>query len=969
MRKNKEIDFENAVLPGTPSSVIENYKTLAARALTQDFGLIEQDVVVLDTETTGLDFKKSELIEIAAVRLRGRQVVDRFQTFCKPKCGSIPDEITKLTSITNGDVVDAPTAVEAVRKLRDFVDGQPIIAHNATFDRHFIEKVRGGVYVSPTWIDSLALSRIALPRLKSHKLEDMAVLFNCPSVSHRAMADVEALCGMWRIFLVGLSDLPDSLIVLLADMHINNKWSYRSIFKHLSLAQPNPKRFNLADYRNNSIAKEHPSQHIDADELYSLKMPSVDELSYEFTQEGLMGKMYSKYERRESQVVMAQEVRQALVTSTHRIIEAGTGVGKSMAYLLPCAYAAKKNNITLGIATKTNSLTDQLVYSDLPKVASVIPGGLRYTALKGYTHYICLRKLVYMATNNRIFDERQGEDTLTAIATMYSYAVQSIDGDLDTLGIRWKSVGRENFTCSSKECTKTQCPFFNGQGCFVHGARRRAGSADIVVTNHSLLFADVQVDNAILPPIRHWIIDEAHSAESEARRQWAMRLDVDETNHVFDSLGGLKTGSRGRLASECARSDANGLYFGLISKVGIAASEDNIALSACFSSIRELVSNQVKHSNYANAVVWVDKNLRTSCKFKPLKESLDIAVERTDTLVSTLNELVESFKDRNPESLIEINEVLNRVCVLQHTLKVLSSDKDTQYVIALHSNLREIHGGEAMTAELYDIGQAFADKWLPNMHSVIFTSATMSVSGSFEHMKKSVGLDMLGETSTKACSLISDYDYDTNMKILVPNDIPSPTSRDYLDVMEELLFQVHVAMNGSTLTLFTNRREMENLFNRLKSRLTAVGIPLSCQYAGASAIQLRNNFIHDEKLSLFALKTFWEGFDAPGNTLRCVVIPKLSFQNPNDPLALERNMRDKSAWAHFTLPDAVLSLKQAAGRLIRSSTDTGVLVLADNRLLSKSYGKKFLDSMPTQYNEISLKFLREYLEIWCQSHE
>ena len=199
--------IEDAVSSGTPQFVIDSYATLAERAKTQSFGLIEEDVIVLDTETTGLSVQDNELIEISAARLSGREIVDRFDTFVHPK-QLIPAEITELTSITNADVADAPSAVEAVAALADFVGGCPVIAHNATFDRSFIESVKGGVNVSDIWIDSLALSRIALPRLASHKLSFMADLFGCDSVSHRANADVDALCGVWRVLLVALTDLP-----------------------------------------------------------------------------------------------------------------------------------------------------------------------------------------------------------------------------------------------------------------------------------------------------------------------------------------------------------------------------------------------------------------------------------------------------------------------------------------------------------------------------------------------------------------------------------------------------------------------------------------------------------------------------------------------------------------------------------------------------------------------------------------
>ena len=206
--------------------------------------------------------------------------------------------------------------------------------------------------------------------------------------------------------------------------------------------------------------------------------------------------------------------------------------------------------------------------------------------------------------------------------------------------------------------------------------------------------------------------------------------------------------------------------------------------------------------------------------------------------------------------------------------------------------------------------------------------------------------------------------------MVVAGDVPDPRDRDaYLATLEELLVDVHVAMGGSALTLFTNRRDMEDLYARVQPRLAAAGLELTCQQRNASARQLRDRFISERTSSLFALKAFWEGFDASGETLRCVVIPKLPFSSPTDPLSCERGLREEWAWAQYALPEAVLEVKQAAGRLIRTSTDVGVLVLADSRLVTKGYGKKFLNSLPTSgYQRIESDRVGAYLELWRRSH-
>ncbi len=959
--------FEAAVLPGTPSFVIEAYSTLEERARHRSFGLIEDDVVVLDTETTGLSVRDNKLIEISAARLRGREVVERFDTFVNPGM-LIPREITALTSITNADVADAPKSVEAVAALAEFVQGAPVIAHNAVFDRSFIEAVKGGVHVSDIWIDSLALSRIALPRLASHKLSTMAELFGCDAVSHRAADDVDALCGVWRILLCALADLPAGLMRRLADMHPDVSWSYRPIFSFLAGENPDAV-FSLPAARADVVRADTSPERIDADELPVLHMPQRAEIEACYAPGGLVNRMYPTYEPRPEQIEMAAEVRDALATSTHRVIEAGTGVGKSMAYLVPLAEAAKRNNITVGIATKSNNLADQLMNQELPKLARELEGGLTYCALKGFDHYPCLRKLERLTRAREIVTDRDPADTLTAIAVIYAFACQSPSGDLDALGIRWKSVNRADLTTGSRECARKLCPYFPDK-CLVHGARRRAARADVVVTNHSLLFRAVASSGKILPPIRHWVIDEAHSVEREARRQWALSVSAEESRLLFERLGNERTGALGALVNQLAGSDAATLFMGISAKATSAVQRASVAMAELFEAVRDLAGRQRTAGGYDNANVWIGPEMREGVAWAAFAEVAHTALDALDQAYKNLASLVETVGAEKPEFVVDVADGARRMREAMDALRLIVDGTDERYVYSLQVNRRLRAGGEALTAERMDIGEALAEQWLPEVHSAIFASATMTVSKDFTHFNHAVGLDRLSAGSHKTLRLDSSYDFDRNMAVVVAGDLPDPRNREaYLDAMERLLLDVHREMGGSTLTLFTNRRDMEELYARVEPQLARDGLELACQLKGSSAKQLRDHFISEESSSLFALKAFWEGFDASGDTLRCVVIPKLPFASPTEPLACERNIREDRAWARYALPDAVLEVRQAAGRLIRTSTDRGVLVLADSRLLSKGYGKKFLASLPTGYQQIAAGQVGRYLHMWRSSHE
>lgn len=980
--------LESFLMPGTPPSVRSKYLSLAERARQTSFGLLEEDIVMLDTETTGLSFRESELIEIAAARISGDTIVDRFQTFVHPS-GPIPAEIQVLTGITDLDVSNAPSAEEAVRELAAFVRGQPVVAHNASFDRTFIERVPGGRDVSDTWIDSLSLSRIALPRITSHRLADMAEAFGCASVTHRAMADVDALCGMWRILLMALSDLPAGMLANLSEMHQDVPWTLRPLFAHFGQAYYGA-RFSLKDHRRELVAQSAGHKRQDAMDCFGARSaasdntlalgpraPQPEGITQAFGANGVVASMYGAYEQRPEQVAMALEVRGAQATSTHRAIEAGTGVGKSMAYLLPSILFARANDVTVGVATKTNALTDQLVTHDLPALQAGMPGGVSFCSIKGYDHYPCLRRLeaslIRKLPLDRVehdgrSDQAVAADMLTAMATIMGYACQSPEGDLDALGIRWRYVPRDMLTTSPAECARIRCPFYPNE-CFVHGARRRASCADIVVTNHSLLLRDISLDNAILPPIRHWIVDEAHSFEQEARRQWAQEFSVEAARNVFTTLGSITTGVIHSIMARSATLDGSTLITGLLTKASSAVQRASDASSDLTTAIHGLIDLSESSGGYDNIVVWIDSRVRETLPWQAVVDTAAVAFDSYEQASKSLDEAVQALAPESAQMSTELGEATRTLKTLASALKLIVLEPDESYVYSaeLYRAKRRMVW-ERLVAEKLKVGDDLAKRWYPEIMSVSYTSATIAIGDDFSHFNHAIGFDLLPDEAHKAVRLNSSYDFDRNMSVIVARDMPAPGDRAYLERLENLLYDVHVAMQGSVLTLFTNRREMEQVFKRLRSRLAAAGLEVVCQERGTSPRRLRERFMAEEQLSLMALKSFWEGFDAAGDTLRCVVIPKLPFASPRDPLVRERELREPRAWWRFSLPEAVLSVKQAAGRLIRTSSDTGVLVIADSRVSSKRYGQTFIRALPSKScSMLETRNIARFIKMWNAS--
>ena len=979
MEKNEFSPLEELILPGTPDHVREGYLSLARCAAGTDFGPLEDGVVVLDTETTGLSFKDCSLIEISAARLVGREVVERFDTFVHPR-GVIPYEIQRLTGITNADVADAPEPRDAVAALAEFVAGSPVLAHNATFDRTFIEAVPGGADVSDTWIDTLSLSRVALPRLSTHRLADMAHAFGCGSVTHRAGDDVDALCGMWSILLQALRDLPSGLLALLADMHPDVSWPMRPVFSYLStMGDGEVRPFSLREVRTPLVRAARGEQRADADELDALVAPSREEVEAGFSPGGVVSRMYECMERRPEQVTMALEVTDALATSTHRAIEAGTGVGKSIAYLLPAALFARRSNVTVGVATKTNALTDQLVSHELPALAAALPGGLTFASLKGYDHYPCLHRLDRAVTDELPLaavphdgrsDNAVACDMLTAIAVTYAHSCQSPDGDVDALGIRWRYVPRQMLTTSPGECLRGRCPYFPNE-CPLHGARRRAAAADVVVTNHSLLLRNVAADGKILPPVRHWVVDEAHGFEAEARRQWAVEVSGEEARSAFELLGGTSTGVIHNLMVQAMPLDGSTLVTGLLVKAAATVSRASVAVADLFVAVHGLGAVARGDGGYDTVTLWIGDEVRGTEEWRAVSEAGLAAAEVLEQAVKQLAEAAEALAQEAPQLASDLTESTRFLRDLEAGVRLVCEGTDGSYVYSAQlSRSRRRMATERLVAEKLDVGADLAARWLPEMRSVVFTSATIAVGDDFSHFDHAVGLDLLGAAAHRDVRLDSSFDFDRHMSVVVARDLPAPNDRAYLPALEDLLYDVHVAMGGSVLTLFTNRREMERVYEGLRPRLAEAGLEVVCQERGSSARRLRQRFTSERALSLMALRSFWEGFDASGDTLRCVVIPKLPFASPNDPLVRERDLREDRSWWRYSLPEAVISVKQAAGRLIRSATDTGVLVLADSRLTTKGYGRLFIGSLPSgTVTRLEGANVGRYISMWRASHE
>lgn len=955
------------ICDGVPQRIVERYKSLPSIAADANFGPFDTNIVVLDTETTGVSFKHDELTQIAAARMEKGDVVDWFVTFVNPG-QPIPEDVVHLTHIHDEDVADAPSPQEALTALVEFVGDATIVAHNANFDRTFTTRhPEGYPLLENLWVDSLDLARIALPRMKSHRLIDLVKAFGAPVSTHRADDDVAATCALFRILLAAVSQMPPMLVEKIASLSPVEEWQTGAVFQYFA-KQAEQVPFSLRQLRKEALkdvdltAKRNIKSILEEGPV-DLQFPTPEEIGEMFLPEGLLSKIYSDFEPRPEQEQMAQAVRSSFEQETNLVVEAGTGVGKSMAYLLTAASVARDNNITVGVATKTNALLDQLVYKELPALAAAMrkedptSAPLTFASLKGFSHYLCLWKLEHLVEDGAqmVNVHNRPVSQAPSMAALLSFSEQSDFEDMDTLKIDFQTTPRYSFTTASHDCLKHKCPYYNGK-CFVFGARARAAASHVVVTNHSLFFCDISLDHALLPPAVYWVVDEAHGAENEARRALSSELEVgylrrlvkrltpsDRRRSLFDRIE--------KTAIPAGKEEASSLLYAQLRNAREAAQLYSQAVEEYAHSLKGLLffDENKRSKSYEAVELWINDDIRSSYTYKDVREKGLALCDSVERLIAKSQDVVAYLDDLDGCEGVQrelASVVLDLKCVV-NTCNILFVNTSDRYVYSACLNRKDDKGTDKLEVQLFNVGEYLDEALYPELHSVVYTSATLTVDGSFQPFCEAMGLDASPSSACEVLELPSGYDFDRNMTIYVVKDLPEPSNPSYLGQLGEFLTQAHLAQNGSMLTLFTNRREMERCFEVAAPALKEKDLRLVCQKWGVSVKGLRDEFVSDEHLSLFALKSFWEGFDAPGATLKGVVIPKLPFSKPSDPLSCERASRDDNAWKRHVLPAAVTEVKQAAGRLIRKATDEGVVILADSRVVSKWYGKIFLRSMPS----------------------
>jgi ATP-dependent DNA helicase DinG len=630
-----------------------------------------------------------------------------------------------------------------------------------------------------------------------------------------------------------------------------------------------------------------------------------------FTRQGILSRAHPGYEYRPGQLEMAEAVEAALADRRHLIVEAGTGTGKTLGYLIPSILSGKR----IVISTGTKNLQEQLYFKDLPFLAPLFDQPPRACYMKGRANYLCRQKLYDISMPWELIELRGSESRELELITQWEKTTESGDRselrELAEGSSLWTKLDAKSEACAGQKCKQFE-------RCFITAMHERALGSDIIVVNHHLFFADLamrdQAFGSIIPEYAAVIFDEAHEIEDVAGQYFGMSVSNLQVQQLIKDTAAVS--HRKLFATpELDRAlihlgEASERFFGLFPQDGREGFRDR-------EGFRE------RHEEPYGELLFALNALGTRL------ETLQNAIEDTLPLV-------------------------RRARLIGQALRFWVETGDRSFVYWVERRGRGLY----LQATPIDVSAALAARLFEKTDTVIMTSATLTVAGSFEYTQSRLGLE-----NARTLRVESQYDYTKQVLLYVPPHLPDPRQRDFAQAAADEIERIVKASRGRAFVLFTSYQQMRQVYEMLRRRLD---YPVLLQ-GDAPRTALLETFRATPGAVLFATSSFWQGVDVQGEQLSCVVIDKLPFAVPSDPVIAARvdAIRESGGnpFYDFQIPQAALALKQGFGRLIRAATDRGVLALLDNRITKLPYGRVFFESLPPYRFTANLEDVQEFFHV------
>lgn len=898
--------------------------------------------VAMDLETTGLDPARDRLIEIGLVKVEGGRVIQTYQSLVRPH-QRLPVKIRRLTGLEDDLLAGAPEISEILPEILKFIDGENILGHNVVFDCRFIESVADCRMIGAIY-DTFELSRIVLPGASGYRLGELCKMLGVEMpVSHRALEDAMAahlLC--------------EALINRLRVMDVK-KLSFLAAFLTRAASSWGPVVQSLATGSawNNFTTKTSKSENFYTEHNW---MPSVEgekgfvepDRVKEFLGQGsALSRALPGYEVRQQQIDMAGEVAAAMNEDKLLLVEAGTGIGKSMAYLMPAVLWASSGGSRVVVSTRTINLQEQLWAKDIPLLLDTLGLDIPVALAKGRQNYICLRKW------NALLSERNWTPLEAFfLARILVWLADTSQGDRVELNIKgpeqefWLSICGD-----SESCAGARCHWYAGE-CYVGRARRRSEAARLIITNHALLFADVKAENRVLPAYGPLILDEAHHLDDAATEQLSTVVSRNDMKRWLNTVGKLLT----RLLDTVPPSNAGRWQDNLN-----AARDERILVRQASDLFFGLLYGALAPGSGGEGT-----KITRRLKGEMLHDASNMPLGEFGNLLFRIRSLLELVR--------ELHEIILSWLVLdnvwetraEETEKIIAAGEgliadiefnfscsDNNYVYWAEAAGEQDNPLISLHSTPVRVDQEIYNSLFKDYKPVVMTSATLTVNGEFKHYMEGIGLVMAEQDRLCLKLVDSPFRYEEQSLLCVVRGVPqqgeSP-EKDYVGALVNVLKDLIAAAGGRTLVLFTSHRVLKETYRKMKLMLEEQDVCLLGHNIDGGRWRLVEEFKNTERAVLFGASSFWEGVDIPGASLSCVVIVKLPFQSPSVPVIEARLEQLESmginSFYQYSLPQAVIRFKQGFGRLIRTEKDRGAVVVLDGRLLSKRYGRLFFNSLP-----------------------
>ena len=923
--------------------------------------------VALDLETTGLDAERDTILEVGAVRFRTSfsngnveaQVLDTWTTPVNPG-RPIPIQVQHLTGITQEEVDSAPRFSEVLRPLRSFLGSHPLVGHNVSFDLSFLDSHR--LSLNNPAVDTFELASILMPHAARYSLGKLGETLGLAHIgSHRALDDARATQALFVALLQLASELPMAVLQEINRLASRLDWAPRDVFRDVErgvartafgggIGQQLAAQLGTRDEMLGPLFATEQEE----EELVRAARPravDVEALASMLEKDGVFAKRFPGYEYRPQQVDMLRAVGQAFNGQQHLMVEAGTGTGKSIAYLLPAIAFAHRNGEPVVVSTNTINLQDQLFLKDVPDLQELLPFDFRAVILKGRSNYLCQRRLAVLRQAGVSSPEE-----MRMLAKVLAWVPSTQTGERGELFMpdRLEQALWSKISAESETCTLDRCRYREQGRCFFYRARRAAERAHLIIVNHALLLSDVAVENRVLPEYRYLIVDEAHHLEANVTRQLSFQADQRHFERILNELArpvGVRkyAGFLGDVLAQCRGKIPPQEWATLESHIDGMQRQIESALTglnAFFNVLGGFLQEYSPQRGQYSQRLRITSGLRIQPAWDQIEITWDNLSSRLHSVVGDLEQLCGGLEQLEPfdisglegmvqdcvgyaTRLAELREHVN-ACIAEPTSAEIYwadlSPRDER--VTLHA--APLHVGSLVERHLFHAKE-----------SVILTSATLTTESRFDFLR-----ERLSAWEADELAVGSPFDYKSSTLLYLPVDIPEPNQPYFQKTVEQALFALCRATEGRALVLFTSYSQLRATAGAITQPLADDGIAVYQQGAGISRVQLLENFRTTPKSVLMGTRSFWEGVDVVGSALSVLVIARLPFTVPDDPIYAARAEGFDNPFAEYAIPETILRFRQGFGRLIRTKTDRGVVVILDKRLLTKSYGPMFLDSLP-----------------------